>query len=507
MTMMEPDERTGHPIPAAVSAEAATAPMPSLDDVFGRMEDDLLPPEIAGGMGDACSSAAVPGVMLIDPEILDRAIGSTSFCGDRPEPTSREDEDRLAFLRRYAEADGGLFRRHIVADAAMVAGLKALRAEAPNAGALIDVVERAALLSWHANTPLRVPPVLAVGPPGTGKSRVARRIAEVLQSTLVVIDGGATKDQGPFVGHDVGYRGSGPGKVARALLDGQSSAPCLLVDEVDKVSAYNYGVRPLDSLLALLEPTTAGDFTDCYIGLPMHAEGMVVLMTANDVAGLPGPLLDRVVIVDMPRLNRAATRDAIRRIFAELLVEHCPAGGRARRCRTRPPGEDRAAAGEAHHRAGARPRPRGRPRRARCGGCRERLCAHRATHPAAAPLVVTAGRAYQAARRVRALHAGIRRCRGSEQCPTPRPRVTDPPVARNPGAGGSMPTKRSSVCEGSERRANALVGRSPDSRAAAARGRRRGVADRRRSLGRDGPARCRGPKQSGAGGRESGPRW
>ena len=322
MTMMEPNERTGHPIPAAVSAEAATAPMPSLDDVYGETEDDLLPGDGAGDMGDACSSAAVPGVMLIDPEILDRAIGSTSFCGDRPEPTSREDEERLAFLRRYAEAEGGLFRRHIVADAAMVAGLKSLRAEAPNAGALIDVVERAALLSWHANSPLRVPPVLAVGPPGTGKSRIARRITEILQSMLVVIDGGATKDQGPFVGHDVGYRGSGPGKVARALLDGQSSAPCLLVDEVDKVSAYNYGVRPMDSLLALLEPTTAGDFTDCYVGLPMHAEGMIVLMTANDVAGLPGPLLDRVVIVDMPRLNRAATRDAIRRMFAELMVEH-----------------------------------------------------------------------------------------------------------------------------------------------------------------------------------------
>ncbi len=276
--------------------------------------------------GAAGSAPPGPGVALIDPERLARQLGSGSrSLGDPDErsgATSREDEDRRDFLRRYADQPEGLFRPHLIADAATDARLAALRAEAPNAAALIDIARRAALLSRHAGSPLRLPPVLVVGPPGTGKSRIGRRLAEALGTTLTVIDGGTTTDRGPFVGHDPGYRGSGPGKIASALLDGRTAGPLVLLDEVDKVSSYIAGVRPLDALLNLLEPTTARCFVDTYLGLPLRAEGVQWLMTANSTAGLPAPLLDRVVVVEMPPLGSAGTRDALRRMLAELQAEH-----------------------------------------------------------------------------------------------------------------------------------------------------------------------------------------
>ncbi len=275
--------------------------------------------------GGAQPPAAACGVELIDPDVLRREIGSDDVLGEvdeRPGPTSAEDEQRLAFLRRYAAAPGGLFRRHLVADAGTLARVAAVASEAPNAAQVVDVVTRAATLSWRAGSPLRLPPLLILGEPGSGKTRFARRIAAALGATSTTIDGGSTTDRGPFVGHDAGYRGGGPGRVARALLDGSTTGPVVVVDEVDKVSAYAQGVRPLDALLPLLEPGTAGQFVDTYITLSMRAEGVNWIMTANGVAGLPAPLLDRVIVVAMPRLGRAEARDAIRRMFAALLAEY-----------------------------------------------------------------------------------------------------------------------------------------------------------------------------------------
>ncbi len=309
--------------PDAVAAGAETAArFQGLDEAeaidanpFGDAEDQI----------DTADAASAPGVLLIEHARLTRDLGWDGFLGDldeKPEATSPENEQRRCYLRRYAQAPGGLFRRHLVADADAIRRLDAVEAEAPNAAAAVEVVKRAALLSRHAGSPLRLPPLLLVGPPGTGKSRVARRIAEALGTSLTTIDGGSTTDRGPIVGHDPGYRGASPGKIATALLDGPTAGPVILLDEVDKVSAYSHAVRPLDALLPLLEPSTAGAFVDTYVGLPMRAGGVSWLLTANSATGLPAPLLDRVVTVEVPPLGRAETRAAVRRVFRELLAEH-----------------------------------------------------------------------------------------------------------------------------------------------------------------------------------------
>ncbi len=272
---------------------------------------------------DGTVQGSTHGVMLIDPETLRRDLGSDRpFILDDDEGTSREDLQRRAFLRRYLDQPQGLFRRHLIADRAMVARLEHLVATTPNGRDAIDVVLRAATLSLHTGMPFRSPPLLIVGPPGTGKTRLASGLARALATTMTVIDGGMTSDPGPISGHHVSWRGSGPSKVARALLDGPMAGPLVLLDELEKVASYNLSVQPLAALLPLLEPSTAATFTDAYLELPIRAEGVVWIATANDVEGLPAPLLDRMVVVIMPTLTRRETEAAVRRLFAELLATH-----------------------------------------------------------------------------------------------------------------------------------------------------------------------------------------
>ena len=265
---------------------------------------------------------STPWSYVLDPQALEREVGDGGSPPDvGAAATSREDEQRHDYLRRYLDAGDDLLRREIVADEAMIDRLRALRDEVPNGADVIEVVERAARLSRHAHAPLRVPPTVILGPPGVGKTRLARRLAEVLGTSLTVIDGASTSDPGPITGNAPSYRGSGPGKVIKALLEGDTISPIILFDEIEKSFGYHEGVKPLSALLPLLEPTTARSFTDDYIGLRANASGVIWICTANDTAGLPSPLLDRVIVIAMPPLGRAEFRRAVQRMLSELLAE------------------------------------------------------------------------------------------------------------------------------------------------------------------------------------------
>ena len=260
------------------------------------------------------------GVMLIDPDALARDLGSPDLPFADDEGTSREDAQRRAFLRRYLDQPRGLFRRHLVADRAMVARLEQLAADTPNGRDAVEVILRAATLSLHTGMPLRSPPLLVVGPPGTGKTRLAAGLAKALGTTMTVIEGSMTSDPGPISGNHCSWRGSGPSKVARALLDGSTAGPLILVDELDKISTYNMSIEPRAALLTLFESSTASRFLDNYLELPMRADGVVWIATANEIENLPAPLLDRMVVITMPALTRGETEAAVRRLFSELLA-------------------------------------------------------------------------------------------------------------------------------------------------------------------------------------------
>lgn len=257
-------------------------------------------------------SPATP-VRLVEGEVLAAAIRAATPTGGAV--GSPEAEARLAALEGLAGSD--LWRVPPVADGAVLERLDGLATDAPNARRAVAVVRHAAALSCATGTPLRVPPLVLMGPPGSGKTRVALALAGALGVPVEVVAGAGLSDPGPVVGYGVAWRGAGPGRLARLLLASPTLGVAMVVDEADKAVDGYAGAATLDSLLPLLEATTASTFEDSYLGVPMRADGAVWILTANGLDGLSAPLLDRCVVVEVPSLDGRERAAAVSRVVAE----------------------------------------------------------------------------------------------------------------------------------------------------------------------------------------------
>ena len=173
------------------------------------------------------------GHYLFDNNDLRAAIND-DLDGDA-EASSPEEGRRIAALRQLASDPDVLWRPHLVADSAMVARLEALRIAAPNAREAIDIVLRAAVLSRATGAPIDVPPLLLLGPPGCGKTYLARALARALDAPSEMLLGSTMADATPITGAGVSWRGAGPGRLAQLLLRAPTSAPMMVVDEVEKI--------------------------------------------------------------------------------------------------------------------------------------------------------------------------------------------------------------------------------------------------------------------------------
>lgn len=191
----------------------------------------------------------------------------------------------------------------------------------PNFAGVTELVRDAAQLSLATQTPMRVTPLLLLGPPGVGKTRFARALAQALDTTLDTIDGATIPDMGSIVGYPPVWRASGPGYAAKALVQAASSAPVILCDEIEKVVDYDRNPHPANKLLGLLERHTARVYQDEFIRVPMNAAHAIWIFTANNTAGLSAPFLDRVVTIAIPRLSRAASDAVFKAMLAEVVVE------------------------------------------------------------------------------------------------------------------------------------------------------------------------------------------